>query len=225
MTEMILQNGAIPISSRNMVRFTANVPVEIALECMDGVRVEGRYGDRIKYTLTDARTMYADPAVAERIRELDLQPGELFYVCKRQMKIGNRKTLHWVVERAGDPETELERDLRRSLRAAQPQHPPPESAPSADIAPGGRSHEPEPPSPANGTINDRSEVNGSPDHHAERPQPPDTQLARALKTAIAAAADAEAFAKNLNYNVRFTTEDIRSMGITVLIGMQQRTPR
>ena len=52
---------------------------------------------------------------------------------------------------------------------------------------------------------------------------PDTQLAHALKTAIAAAAEAEKFAKTLDYNIRFTTEDVRSMGITVLIGMQQRT--
>jgi hypothetical protein len=54
---------------------------------------------------------------------------------------------------------------------------------------------------------------------------PDTQLAHALKTAIAAAAEAERFAQTLDYNIRFTTEDVRSMGITVLIGMQQRVSR
>ena len=87
MTESIpIRNGAIPISSRKMVRFTPNVPVEIALQCADGVRVEGRYGDRVKYTLTDDRTMYVDPFVAERIKELDIQPGELFLVCKRQAR-------------------------------------------------------------------------------------------------------------------------------------------
>jgi hypothetical protein len=52
--------------------------------------------------------------------------------------------------------------------------------------------------------------------------PPDTQLAHALKTAIAAAVEAEKFAKTLDYNIRFTTDDVRSMGITILIGMQQR---
>jgi Protein of unknown function (DUF3489) len=57
------------------------------------------------------------------------------------------------------------------------------------------------------------------------PALPSTQLAHALKTAISAAADAEKFAKTLDYNIRFTTDDIRSMGITVLIGMQQRMPR
>ena len=108
------QNGAIPISSGKMVRFIANVPMEVALQSVDGVRVEGRYGDRVKYTLTDDRTMYVAPIVAERIRELEIQPGEVFQVCKRQAKKGNRKTIYWAVER-GDAETQLERDLRDSL--------------------------------------------------------------------------------------------------------------
>src|SRR5512142_3257064 len=88
-----LRNGAIPISSRKMVRFTHNIPVEIALQCTEGVRIEGRYGDRVKYTLTDDRTMYVDPSVAERIKELDVQPGEIFQICKCQDKKGNPRTI------------------------------------------------------------------------------------------------------------------------------------
>ena len=65
--------------------------------------------------------MCVDPYVADRIKELDIQPGELFLVCKRKAKNGNRKTIHWVVERLGDYEDQLERDLRESLaRATQP---------------------------------------------------------------------------------------------------------
>ena len=120
MTELIqIEHRAMPISSRKMVRFAANVPVEIALQSVDGVRVEGRYGDRIKYTLTDDRTMYVDPFVAERIQELAIQPGELFLVCKRQAKKGNRKTIYWAVEQLGEAESQLERDLRASLERAQ----------------------------------------------------------------------------------------------------------
>jgi hypothetical protein len=106
------QNAAIPISSRKMLRFTPNVPVEIALQCTDGVRIEGRYGDRAKYTLTDDRTMYVDPFVAERIKELAIQPGELFQICKRQ-------TIYWAVDQAGGSDTQLERDLRESLERAK----------------------------------------------------------------------------------------------------------
>jgi len=216
MTEpMRERNGAIPISSRKMVRFAANLPIEIALQCVDGVRVEGRYGDRVKYTLTDDRTMYVDPLVAERIKELAIQPGELFQVCKRQAKKGNRRTIDWLVERNDEPETELERDLLASLEMLRAPESTPESAPA-----------PSPPiSPAV-----TSEPPPSPFHELGpsvpvASRPPDTQLAHALKTAIAAASDAEKFAKTLDYTIRFTTEDVRSMGITVLIGMQQRTPR
>ena len=120
MTEtMPKQNGVIPISSRKMVRFAANIPAEVALQCTDGVRIEGRYGDRVKYTLADDRTMYVDPFVAERIRELAIQPGELFLICKRQAKKGNRRTIYWAVEQLGDRESQLERDLRASIERAK----------------------------------------------------------------------------------------------------------
>jgi hypothetical protein len=244
MTEpRINQNGTIPISSRKMVRFQANVPIEIALQGTDGVRVEGRYGDRVKYTLTDDRTMYVDPFVAARIQELAIQPGELFQICKRQAKKGNRKTIYWVVG-PDQAASQLERDLRASLeRVKTPEiAPQPAPVPSSNTSTSGPVlpapppipfYELEPSSPGGRAPNAHAVPNGSgngssparPSTDDVPPRPPDTQLAHALKTAIAAAADAETFAKTLNYSIRFTTEDVRSMGITILIGMQQRTPR
>jgi hypothetical protein len=237
-------NGAIPISSRKMVRFAANVPVEIALQCPDGIRVEGRYGDRIKYTLTDDRTMYVDPFVAERIRELTIQPGELFQICKRQAKKGNRKTIYWVAEQRGEAESQLERDLRAALeRATAPESVAESPLAAANTSPAAPAPSTPPPCPfyelgphaqGNRTLDRHSVPNGSANSPGGSTESatedvatrlPDTQLAHALKTAIAAAADAEKFATTLDYNIRFSTEDIRSMGITVLIGMQQRTPR
>lgn len=235
-------HGTIPISSRQMVRFTPNVPVEIALQCADGVRIEGRYGDLVKYALTDHRTMCVDPYVAERIKALEIQPGELFLVCKRQAKKGNRKTVHWAVERFGE-ESQLERDLRESLdRLNAPQIVLPSPSPREASTATSVASEP-PPSPFHdlgaavrndGTSADHSPRNGSGRFPATcvrgsagaiAPPPPDTQLGHALKTAISAAVNAEEYAKTLDYNIRFSTEDVRSMGITILIGMQQRTPR
>jgi hypothetical protein len=230
---MTIQNGAVPISSGRMVRFAANIPVEVALQCVDGVRIQGRYGDRIKYTLTDHRTMYVAPIVAERIRELDIQPGEMFQVCKRLAKEGQRKIVRWAVERDGEDDTQLEDNLRESLAIANRTNGLCEA--EADV----------PPFPTSSRCCELAKRNGSNDPPAGASNPngakdsstpgeaipgdlaakPDTQLAHALKTAIAAAADAEAFAKTLDYSVRFTTDDIRSMGITILIGMQQRTQR
>jgi hypothetical protein len=51
---------------------------------------------------------------------------------------------------------------------------------------------------------------------------PPTQLEDALKTAVAAAAAAEKHGQQIGYAVRFRPEDIRALGITVLIGMQQK---
>ena len=236
------RNGAIPISSRKMVRFTPNLPVEIALQRTDGVRIEGRYGDRVKYTLTDDRTMYVDPSVAEQIKELDVQPGEVFQVCKCQDKIGNRRTVFWLVRRGCDFGRQLERDLLASLERARNARITARSGhdQAAALA---TPDSPEPPTEPFHELDtsSASNGNGNGDHgpttsvEVASPSPPlakntapaapSTQLAHALKTAISAAADAEKFAKTLDYNIRFTTDDIRSMGITVLIGMQQRIQR
>jgi hypothetical protein len=236
-----MPNRAIPISSRKMVRFAANVPVEIALQCTDGIRIEGRYGDRVKYSLTDDRTMYVDPVIAERIKELEVQPGELFQICKRQAKKGHRKTIDWLVQRNDESGSQLERELRASLERATAPETTPGSAPASPlpaapetrVPPARPFYELGPCAPSNGVSSAHRVPNGSGNGPTASARPstddatrlPDTQLAFALKTAIAAAADAEKFAKTLDYNIRFTTEDVRSMGITVLIGMQQRTQR
>ena len=41
-----------------------------------------------------------------------------------------------------------------------------------------------------------------------------------MKTAVSAAAEAEKHGAKIGYAVRFRPEDIRALGITVLIGMQ-----
>lgn len=50
---------------------------------------------------------------------------------------------------------------------------------------------------------------------------PDTQAAYAVRTAIKAIMDGEAYAKEIGYDCRFTAEQVKSYAITILIGMQQ----
>jgi len=50
---------------------------------------------------------------------------------------------------------------------------------------------------------------------------PPTRLEDALKTAVAAAASAEKYAESISYSCRFSSADVKSMAISVLIGMQQ----
>jgi hypothetical protein len=208
------------------VRFETNVPVEIVLQREGGVLVAGRYSDRVMYTLIDDRRIYVPPYVAQCIRDLAIQPGERFHITKRQVKIGQRKIIQWNVERLDtSAETQLERDLSQSIEIAKAKTVNREPS-CSETAPQTDSKLELPPF-APSSSSDESHRNGRNGHGPEYPPPtptqePDTQLTHALKTAIAAAGEAEKFAKTLDYNIRFTTDDVRSMGITILIGMQQR---
>jgi hypothetical protein len=54
------------------------------------------------------------------------------------------------------------------------------------------------------------------------PESRPTALETALKTAVSAAAEAEKHGAAIGYSVRFASADIKSMAISVLIGMEQR---
>lgn len=49
----------------------------------------------------------------------------------------------------------------------------------------------------------------------------ESELQRALKNAIEACANAEMYAKSIDYDCRFSPEQVKCMAISVLIGMQQ----
>jgi hypothetical protein len=59
------------------------------------------------------------------------------------------------------------------------------------------------------------------ENHPPARKGPQTALEAALKTAVSAAAEAEKHGQAIGYNVRFASTDIKSMAISVLIGMQQ----
>ena len=105
----------------NILPFQINVPAEITLERPEGTLVQGRYGDRVMFTLADGRIMYVPPFVASKIQADGVAPGDRFQLCKTQVRNGNRRSIEWTVRRL-DPsepsaETPLERDLRASLES------------------------------------------------------------------------------------------------------------
>jgi hypothetical protein len=104
-----------------ILRFEMNVPADVALKYAGpGITIEGRYGNRVMYTLADNRVMYVAPIVASRISKLGIQPGELFQVCKQEKREGPRKLIEWQVQRLpSEPETQLEQKLRESIELAQ----------------------------------------------------------------------------------------------------------
>src|SRR6185436_15438570 len=104
-----------------ILRFEMNVPAEVALKYAGpGKPIEGRYGNRVMYTLTANRVMYVAPIVASRISDLGIQAGEVFHVYKQEKMQGRKKLIEWQVQRLeSEPETKLGQELRQSIEVAQ----------------------------------------------------------------------------------------------------------
>jgi hypothetical protein len=206
----------------NILRFPTSVPLEVALASA-GTLVQGRYGDRMKFNLTDGQVMYVPPIVASKIEAEGIGPGERFELCKVQVKSGQRRSIEWSVRRLNPeevraaeptetidvPETQLESDLRASVDLANSKNgDEPAASENARAAS----------APSNGHTNGATPS-------AQPVNPPLTKLESALKTAIAAAHNAEKYGTEIGYVVRFDADAIKSMAITVLINMSEGNRR
>jgi len=85
---------------KEIVKFPINTPVEVTLQFEEGKQVEGRYGNRVMYSLLDNRVMYVPPYVEQRFQELAIGAGEPLLLCKKQVKDGDRNRTEWSVKRA-----------------------------------------------------------------------------------------------------------------------------
>ena len=200
----------------NILRFQTNTPTEVALNSPQGTIVEGRYGERVLFHLTDGRVMYVPPIVARKIEAQGIAPGEPFELCKTQVKNGRLRSIEWWLRRTytesqegenaetqAEPPTDLESQLVRSIAAVK----------STD----GKGH-------SHAAAQNEAPQNGS--AHSEPSQPkPVTKLEHALKTAISAAHNAEKYGTDLGYVVRFDADAIKSRAITVLINMNEGARR
>jgi hypothetical protein len=214
----------------NIVRFEMNVPTEVTLQSSEGVAVEGRYGTRIMFNLADGRVMYVPPIIANKIE--GIPAGETFKLRKASVKTGQKRTIEWQLERLDQdegqkltqgvdaPETPLERDLRVSIEMANAKKAglgtPPTSTDRDEIPPF---------APLKNGHNGNRENGCAPSPCTLVPYPTATKLEQALKTAISAAHNAEKFGSEIGYMVRFDADAIKSMAITVLINMSERSPR
>ena len=208
----------------NILRFPTSVPLEVALASPQGTLVQGRYGDRMMFNLTDGQVMYVPPIVASKIEAEGIGPGEPFELCKAQVKNGQRRSIEWSVrrldpeqasakERAGvveGSETQLESELRASIDLANGKN--------------GKESTVLPAEAQTASAQTSGHVNGT-SVPAQPASPPLTKLESALKTAIAAAHNAEKFGAEIGYVVRFDSDAIKSMAITVLINMNEGSRR
>jgi hypothetical protein len=182
---------------KERVVFEAILPVAATLAYADGLKVQGRFGDQVMYSLTDGRVMYVPPILRDRLIELGIRQNEPFNICWAERREGNRRFADWVIQ--------------------------PHSA--ASPIPGANSHTAAPASPVNGDSgagfkpigngngNSGGKLAGVPATAATA----ETALRAALMTSIDAALAAEQHASAHGLSVRFGSEDLRAMALSQFI--------
>jgi hypothetical protein len=183
---------------KERVVFQINVPVTAALAYADGIKVEGRYGDQVMYSLSDERVMYVPPAVRDQLLQLGIRQREPFSICKAERREGNRRFIEWVVKRLPSEQPSVQSyELTRDQRL-------PGAAPSTTPATGGVG--------AQGNGKPNGAVAGAPNgSHTGQ------ELRAALVASIDAALEAERYAAEQGLSVRFGSEDLRAMALSLFI--------
>ncbi len=198
-----------------ILRFTTNAPEEVTLRSTSGKRVEGRYGEQMLYNLFDDRIMYVPLIVAERIRELDIGPGETFEICKAEAREGNRKWIEWRVRKYEEPQ--------------QPRASGNDTAAAATAQTKAQDHGN---GSTGGSAKDQAAASGSSNGNPHRqyqtapdgtilPAPITGKGVTVMEVALAAASEVaqrvEKRAALRNFSLHFTSEDIRAIGVSMFI--------
>ena len=213
-----------------IVRFETNVPVSLALRYDEGRAVEGKYGDQVMFSVDGGGIFYVDPPVAQRIKDMGIKRFEPFTICKTEVRRGNRRFPEWVIEK-GAPVTGLpavaaapaaavsaepsvlEEQLRQSLLIRQGRG----VAAVAAAALPAVTPRPALETPAADTQGVQSVAQHSKNLSTAADPKHKTLLQLSLMQAIEAARGAEEYAKGVDYAVRFTSEDIRAMALSLYI--------
>lgn len=184
---------------KERVVFDPNVPVVVTLAYPDGKKVQGRFGDQVLYSLADGRVMYVPPFVRDKLIQLGIRKDEPFSICRTAHHDGKRRVIDWTVQRNG---------------ALPPQ---PAVVFSASVHPARAANE------ANGLSSTHSGGNQVPKDNGE-PLGKSTvttgarvALESALRASIDAALGAQHYAATHGLSIRFGSEDLRAMALSLFI--------
>ncbi len=197
----------------SVIRFDANVPVEVALKFDGGKQVKSRIPeapDQMMYTVCGDDTIYVPLHVADQITQLGIRKMELIAICKRQQHGVTR----WEVKRLGDaaeparpePPTMLENQVTRSIEQGNQQ-----KAQRALSAPAG---------PQN------TQTAGI--HNTPNSTPPIAHtviskiMASALIASIDATQEAERYAHSKGFELEFGADDIPAIAATIFIAASKQ---
>ena len=182
---------------KERVVFEANVPVTATLAYADGLKVQGRFGDQVMYSLTDGRVMYVPPIVRDKLVELGIRQNESFAICRAERREGNRRFVDWVVQPEGSAAA------TQSATANSDAHGSPVNGDNgARVRPNGN---------GNGNGNGKAASAPTKSETAER------ALRAALTASIDAALEAEQYASAHGLSIRFGSEDLRAMALSLFI--------
>jgi hypothetical protein len=182
---------------KERVVFEANVPVMATLAYPDGLKVQGRFGDQVMYSLTDGRVMYVPPMVRDKLVELGIRQNEPVAICRTERRDANRRFVDWVVQPDG----------------------------SAAPVQSATAHSDTPGLPVNGDSgarvksngNGNGNGNGKPASAPASSRTAETALRAALTASIDAALAAEQYASVHGLSIRFGSEDLRAMALSLFI--------
>ena len=182
---------------KERVVFEANVPVTATLAYADGLKVQGRFGDQVMYSLTDGRVMYVPPIVRDKLVELGIRQNEPFAICRAERREGNRRFVDWVVQPDGSAVP------TPSATAYSDAHGEPVNGDNgASVKPNG---------------NGNGNGHGKPASTPTKSGTAETALRAALTTSIDAALAAEQYASAHGLSIRFGSEDLRAMALSLFI--------
>ena len=183
---------------KERVVFEANEPVTATLAYADGLNVQGRFGDQVMYSLTDGRVMYVPPLVRDKLVELGIRQNEPFAICRAERREGNRRFVDWVVQ----PDSSAAPAQSATAHGDMPGSPADGSG--ARVKPDG-----------NGNTNGNG--NGKAANALTKSVTPETALRAALTASIDAALAAEQYASAHGLSIRFGSEDLRAMALSLFI--------
>lgn len=179
----------------SVIRFDANVPVEVALKFDGGKQVKSRIPeapDQMMYSLCGDDTIYVPLLVGEKIAQLGVKKMELISICKRQQGSMTK----WEVKRVGDTATAPLEQVQAQRALATPATP--------QIAPLEKSN---------------------PNTPHSNPEIGHTIISRIMASALIAAIDAtqeaERYAHSKGIELEFGTDDIRAISNTVFIALSK----
>jgi hypothetical protein len=186
---------------RDKISFETNVPKIIRLDFPpDGAPLKpGRYGDQYMFVVNeDAGVMFVDPPVRDLIVSTGAQAGDEVAITRREVRENGRKAVRWEVERVEE----------------EPEPPPPPPPPPDRPANG--APKPAQPQPAPQLAEQLCEAHREA-HCALCRQSQANPLTPALTAAIDAAAAAEQHARTRGLAIRFSSEDVRAMALSLYI--------